>query len=138
MTSLPTNEDVLRELNKDQRHTKTLAKVPKKHNVNEMCIVMWQDTNAKFEWYIGYIKDITAAGYILDHLHRAISNSDTKWKYPKTEDIQCAKEVQTVPCDVWGDWDISPDSQRLFSLLYRVTLCLSAGHLELNSKCPAL
>ena len=36
MASLPTNEDVLRELNKGQRHTQTLAKVPKKHNVNEM------------------------------------------------------------------------------------------------------
>ena len=82
-----------------------------------MCILIWQDTNVKYEWYIGYIKDITAAGYIVDHLHRAISNSDTKWKYPKTEDIQYAEEDQIVSCDVWGDWDISPDSrQRLFTL----------------------
>ena len=43
------------------KDTQTLAKVPEKHNVNEMCIIIWQDTNAKYEWYIGYIKDITAA-----------------------------------------------------------------------------
>ena len=55
IASLPTNEDVLRELN-GQRHTQTLAKVPKKHNVNEMCIFILQDTNVKYEWYIGYIK----------------------------------------------------------------------------------
>ena len=117
MASLPTNEDVLRDLNKSQRHTETLAKVPKKHNVDEMGILIWQDTNAKCECYIGYIKDITGAGYIVDHLHRAISNSDTKWKYLKTEDIQCAEEDQNVSCDVRGDWDISPDSQkRLFTL----------------------
>ena len=78
-----------------------------------MFILIWQDTSAKYEWYIGY----TAAGYIVDHLHRAISNSDTKWKYPKTEDIQYAKEDQIVSCDVWGDWDIPPDSRkRLFTL----------------------
>ena len=84
--------------------------MPKKHNVNEMCIVIWPDTNAKYEWHIGYIKDIAAVGYIVDRLHRAISNSDTKWKYPKNKDIQYAEEDQIVCCDVWGDWDISPDS----------------------------
>ena len=78
MASLPTNEDVLRELDKGQRHTQTLVKVSKKHNINKMCIVIWQNTNAKYEWYKGYIKDITAAGYIVDHLHTTISKSETK------------------------------------------------------------
>ena len=32
----------------------------------------------------------------MDHLHRAISNSDTKWKYLETEDIQRAEENQIV------------------------------------------
>ena len=41
MASLPTNDNVLRELNKGQRHTQNLAKVPKKHNVNEICILIW-------------------------------------------------------------------------------------------------
>ena len=31
-----------------------------------MCIIIWQDTNAKYEWYIY----ITAAGYMVNHLHR--------------------------------------------------------------------
>ena len=101
---------MLRELNKGQRHTQAFAK-KNKHNANEICIVIWQDTNAKYEWYIGYTKDIKAAGYIEDHLHGAISNSDKKWNYPKTEYIQCAREDQIVSCDVWGGWDISPDSQ---------------------------
>ena len=116
IASLPINGDALRELN-GERHTQTLAKVPQKHNVNEMCIVIWQDTNAKYEWYLGYIKGITVAGYIVHHLHRAISNSDTKQKYPKTKDTQCVEEGQTVSSDVWADWDISPDSRkRLFTL----------------------
>ena len=119
IASLPTNEDVLRELN-GQRHTQTLAKVHKKQNFNEMCIVILQDTNAKYEWYIGYIKGITVAGYIVDHLHRAISNSDTKWKYPKTKGTQSAEESQIVSCDEWGDWDISPDSRKRLFTLYNI------------------
>ena len=74
-----------------------------------MYIVIWQDANAKYEWETGYIKVIIAAGYIVDHLHRAISNTDTKWKYPKIEDIQCAEEDQ-----------ISPDSRKMLFTLHNI------------------
>ena len=46
--------------------------------------------------YIGCVKAVTAAGYRIDHLHSAISNSDIRWKYQSNEDIQTAEKKQII------------------------------------------
>ena len=75
--------------------------------------------------------------YIIDHLHRVLDGSHTKWKYPKREDVQMVEPEQIVKCDIKGEWNYSPDSRkRLFTITNVKTI---VEHFRnLLSKCCAL
>ena len=76
--------------------------------------MVWQNCDAIYDWYIGYIKNLTADGYCVDHLHRVNKDCHNKWKYPSQEDAHTAEFEQIVNCAVYGEWDITPDTGKIF------------------------
>ena len=72
--------------------------------VNQLCVVVWQNCDSKYEWFIAYVKQMTNDGYVVDHLHCTVPGVNNKWKYLKTEDIQTAEPEQIVKCDVKGEF----------------------------------
>lgn len=115
MADLPTNVDVISVLESTQNQKEQPKEVLFK--LNELCVVVWQNCDSKYEWFIAYVKDVDADKYTVDHLHRATSGSDCKWKYPRIEDIQEAELDQIVDYNVEGHWDIEPDKRkRLFTV----------------------
>lgn len=116
VADLPTNKDVIHALNgpyTEMENTLPISSL----QLNELCIVVWQNCDGSYEWHVAYIKEIQSDGYVVDHLHRAVQGCHNRWKYPKKEDIQIAEKEPIVKCDVKGDWDITPDSRkRLFTL----------------------
>ncbi|KAG1673895.1 [3-methyl-2-oxobutanoate dehydrogenase [lipoamide]] kinase, mitochondrial [Nymphon striatum] len=89
VADLPTNEDVIATL--EERPCQHQISEPTPLNLNELCAVIWQNCDASYEWYIGYVKSIINNGYIVDHLHRVVPGCHIKWKYPSTEDVQTAE-----------------------------------------------
>ena len=59
-------------------------------DINVMQFVIWSDTTGKYNWLLGYVKNITNTQYEIDHLCDTTTTSDIKWYYPSTEDIQFA------------------------------------------------
>ena len=81
-------------------------------SLNELCIAVCRNSVNKYDWYIGYIKEINAEGYVIDHMHQAVKSSALHWIYPKPEDIQTTKKEQIVPCKVIGEWDNSSETRK--------------------------
>ena len=120
ITNLPTNEEVMNVLLNTAMENNAASSL----SLNELCIVVWQNSINKYEWYIGYIKEINAEGYVIDHMHQAIKSSALHWKYPKTEDIQTAEKEQIVPCKIIGEWDNSSETRKcLFTLKNMKQIC---------------
>ena len=74
IANLATNEDVMQSLLADKNETAdkegTISKARSNVQLNELCIVAWQNCDAKYEWYIGYVKSVDDNGmYKVDHLH---------------------------------------------------------------------
>jgi hypothetical protein len=114
VANLPTNDDVLKSIsnNQDQQEVASPCSM-----VNEMSVVVWQNDDGVYEWYIGYVKNFDGDKYSVDHLARKLKGSDSKWKYPTREDIQLTDPAQMVNVDVEGEWDLTADSRkRLFTL----------------------
>ena len=64
----------------------------------------------------GYIKNVTADGYCVDHFHRVNKDCHNKWRYSSQEDVHTVEFEQIVNCVVHGKWDITPDTRkRLFT-----------------------
>ena len=80
--------------------------------MNQLCIVVWQNCDSKYEWFIAYVKQMTNNGYAVDHLYRTVTGVNKKWKYPKTEDIHNAESEQIAKCDVKGERDYTPDTRK--------------------------
>ena len=116
VADLPTNADVISTL-QDKPSPEQQPMPNRSFKFNELCVVVWQNCDAKYEWFVAYVKEVNADKYVVDHLHRATAGSDCKWKYPRIEDIQEAEIEQIVICDVEGHWDITPDKRkRLFTV----------------------
>ena len=64
--------------------------------INELCVVVWLNAKAEYEWFIGYVTAVDNSIYSIDHLHRKQQSLDTEWKYPSKEDVQRAEERQIV------------------------------------------
>ena len=114
VANLPTNDDVMKTIKNPTTSTPTPTSSAE---VNELCVVVWQEQSG-YEWYLGYIQNRCPDGKLsVDHLHRELKNSDSKWKYPTREDVQEVDPEQIVQCKVQGDWDLSADSRkRLFTV----------------------
>ena len=105
LADLPTNSDVINALEK------TIIEKPNTSLiVNQLCVVVWQNCDSKYKWFIAYVKQMTNDGFVVDHLHPTVTGVNNKWKYPKTEHIQTAEPEQIVKCDVKGEWDYTPDT----------------------------
>ena len=120
IANLPTNEDVMHSLlaveNETEAKESTISKARSNVQLIELCVVVWQNCDAKYEWYIGYVKSVDDNGmYKVDHLRRVLDSSHTKWKYPSREDVQTVEPEQIVKCDIKGQWDYSPDSRKRLS-----------------------
>ena len=115
VADLPTNEEVLSILSSSTEDKAPESEVLK---INDLCVVVWQNDQRKYEWYIGYVKSSKPDSlYHIDHLHRVDAAADVHWKYPSREDNQTAERNQVVSCDVEGQWDISPDMRkRIFTI----------------------
>jgi len=99
---LPSNEDVLKVINNiDQPCT---SQTSFRHNlaINELCVSVWQNSVKEYVWYIGYVKEITDDGYVIDYMIPS-RDSVLKWKYPDSEDVQTAEDAQIVPCDFFRE-----------------------------------
>ncbi|KAG1683162.1 Low density lipoprotein receptor adapter protein 1-B [Nymphon striatum] len=126
VADLPTNEDVIATL--EDRPCQHQISEPTPLNLNELCAVIWQNCDASYEWYIGYVKSIINNGYIVDHLHRVVPGCHIKWKYPSTEDVQTAELEQIVNCTVKGEWDITPDTRKRFFIIENIKAIKAAFH----------
>ena len=117
IADLPTNKEVITALEDGHVEQSHQSRIPTL-KLNELCVVVWQNCDSKYEWYIAYVKQITDDGYVVDHLHRVEKNCHNKWKYPSVEDVQTAEKEQIVNCIVVeGNWDITPDTRkRVFTL----------------------
>ena len=80
--------------------------------VNQLGIVVWQNCDSKYEWFIATYTLLANNAYLVDHLHRTVTRVKNKWKYPKTEDIQTAEPEQIVKSDVKGEWSYTPDTRK--------------------------
>ena len=126
IANLPTNEDVMQLLQTgdagaiDDNNVNFKMKI----QINQLCVVAWQNYEGKYEWYTGYVKSFDNGSYIVDHLHRDVEGSHTKWKYPGREDLQTVAPQQIIECDIQGQWDFSPDSRKRLFLVSNVkTIC---------------
>ncbi|KAG1655467.1 NADH dehydrogenase [ubiquinone] 1 alpha subcomplex assembly factor 3 [Nymphon striatum] len=130
VADLPTNEDVIATL--EERPCQHQISEPTPLNLNKLCAVIWQNCDASYEWYIGYVKSIINNGYIVDHLHRVVPGCHIKWKYPSTEDVQTAELEQILNCTVKGEWDITPDTRKRFFIIENIKAIKAAFHKKRN------
>ena len=54
IANLPTNKDVEKVLMTNERNNNDNMKV----EINKMVVVVWQNCDNHYEWFIGYIKDV--------------------------------------------------------------------------------
>ena len=80
---LPTNSDVINALEKT-----IIEKTSTSLIVNQLCVVVWQNCDSKYEWFITYVKQMTDDGYVVGHLRCTVTGVNNKWKYQKTEEIR--------------------------------------------------
>ena len=107
LADLLTNSDVINALEKAIIEKSSTILI-----VNQLGIVVWQNCDSKYEWFIATYPLLANNGYVVDHLHRTVTRVNNKWKYPKTEDIQTAEPEQIVKSDVKGEWSYTPDTRK--------------------------
>ena len=108
IANLPTNTEVIAEKPQNMA-TEAIDKLndrTQEANINEMHHVIWSDTTGKYNWFLGYVKNLTNTQYKIDHLHQTTTTSDIKWSYPSTEDIQFAEKEQLIACKIEGMWEL--------------------------------
>ena len=113
IVDLPTNDNVSKILNSDKHQEPNDPGL----KVNHMCIVVWQNPDAKCEWYVAYEKKTIPGGFEVDHLDGVNKNVNNKWKYPSNEDIKNIQKEKIVQCTVECAWDITPDSRKRYFTL---------------------
>ena len=100
--NLPTNEDGIKALS----NTSNGVVTTRNYEVKKLCVVLWADKNIKYQWYLGYIKERNADGYMVDHLDRSSKTQNKYWKYPKKADIQLVEDEQSLEVEVEGEWTL--------------------------------
>ena len=99
MGDLPTNADALKTL-QNSTIEKTSNNLPEIHfNVNDSCVVAWY-LGAKWQWFLGYIKEKgEGENYLVEHLERVKTSNDMLWKYLATDDVTSVSAEQIVHVD---------------------------------------
>ena len=64
------------------------------------------DEKIKYQWYVGYIKERNADGYMVDHIERSLMPQNKYWKYPKKADVQLVEDEQILDVEVKGEWTL--------------------------------
>ena len=65
-------------------------------------VVAWY-LGAKWQWFLGYIKEKGGGkNYLVEHLGRIKTSNDMLWKYPVTDDVILVSAEQIVHVDVKG------------------------------------
>ena len=73
LADLPTNSDVINALEKAIIEKPSTSLI-----VNQLCVVVWQNCDSKYEWFIAYVKQMTNNGYAVDHLYRTVTGVNKK------------------------------------------------------------
>ena len=67
IANLPTNEDVMQSfVSETVEADNDMADISVK--INELCVVVWQNCDSNYEWYLGYPKSVSNSMYTVDHL----------------------------------------------------------------------
>ena len=84
IANLPNNQDVMKFISNFLPHQKTnrIGDI----TVNQLCVTVWLNEEDRYEWYIGYVKEIIKENYLADHLKREFRSSNKTWKYPTKSD----------------------------------------------------
>ena len=123
MLAQPTNDDVIAVL--EGTTTEQQSNEPSNLKINKLCVVLWQNCDAGYEWYIGYVKNVTADSYCVDHLHWVIINGKkklncyNKWNYLSQEDFRTAEFEQT-------EWDITTSTRKRFFTVKNIKYIIDA------------
>ena len=100
-TNLLTNEDALQDLSSYGVISSTSQSTLPTVQIY-FCVTMWADIKTKYEWYVGYTKEMTNNGsYSVNHLQK---NGKTRNKYPSQPDIHLVEDDQILETEVKGDW----------------------------------
>ena len=104
--NLATNDDGMKALSSTSNDGITEVN----YEVNQCCVVLWAiPEEVNYEWLIGYIKEKSADGYIIDHLERTPRTQNKYWKYPKKPDLHLIEEEQILGVIIIGEW--TPNSR---------------------------
>ena len=95
IANLPTNDAALKSLKTPTDVSMEEDRSAPIVSVNEMCVVVWQNCDSKYEWFLGYAKSLEKDEiYIINHLHRVTDGSHSTWKYPSKADCQRVERDQ--------------------------------------------
>ena len=121
MADLPTNADALKTLKNSTIET-TPKNPPEIHlSVNDSCVVVWY-LGAKWQWFLGYIKEKgEGENYLVEYLERVKTSNDTLWKYPATDDVTSVFGEQIVHVDVRGDRLLNRNARQMTFALQNAT-----------------
>ena len=106
VADLLTNEDVLKAIKATsiEKVTTNTIKHVSEFNVNDLCVVIWLVDNSKWEWFLAYIKEqVSEEEDVVNHLVPLQERSNSRWKYPATDDTRTIYLEQLLDLKVEGD-----------------------------------
>ena len=79
-TNLPTNTEAAAAMPQNIA-TEAIEKLNDRFqeaDINEVHAIIWSGTTGKYNWFLGYVKNITNTQYEIDNLHRTTTTPDIK------------------------------------------------------------
>ena len=52
----------------------------------------------EYQWNIDYKKQGVENGFVIDHLYQVSEQTNTRWAYPSSDDIQIAQKKEVLHC----------------------------------------
>ena len=110
IANLPTNSETFSAI--INQTYESARKEVVRNKVNELYIVRWLVSVNEYQWNIDYKKQGVENGFVIDHLYQVSEQTNTRWAYPSSDDIQIAQKKQVLHCKVEGEWNLN-DSQHI-------------------------
>ena len=115
VADLLTMEDVLKVIKAtsiEKVTTNTIQHVSE-FNINDLCVVIWL-VNSKWERFLAYIKEqMSEEEYVVDDLKHLKGRSNSRSKYPVTDDTKTIHLEQLLDVKVEGDWDLTQNERSM-------------------------
>ena len=110
IANLPTNSETFSAI--INQTYESARKEVVRNKVNELYIVRWLVSVNEYQWNIDYKKQGVENGFVIDHLYQVSEQTNKRWAYPSSDDIQIAQKKQVLHCKVEGEWNLN-DSQHI-------------------------